>query len=199
MDLYPPEMMAALEKPEIRLCYAVRLSFPDETVRLHTEIGQFNHFPFDQGEIYFGVGNLGGVGNVTYGDGDETTPSVTLELSSVDDMTRARILAGGYQGRPGELYLVAMNELGAVEAWVLMFDGVMDSGTIHQGETNTIQLPLTAPDDSLEKGLNWRCTDESHKAQYSEDAFYKYTKYMEDYVMYPGNKKDGIPLRKLNQ
>ncbi|MBO0211666.1 hypothetical protein J0684_27610, partial [Vibrio sp. Vb0877] len=60
---------------------------------------------------------------------------------------------------------------------------------------NVIQLPLTAPDDAMEKGLNWRCTDESHKAQFPDDEFYQYTKYMEDFVIYWGNAKDGIPLK----
>ncbi|WP_158133662.1 hypothetical protein [Vibrio navarrensis] len=199
MNLYPEEMMAAFEKDRVRTFYAVRLEFPDKVERLHTQIGTFNHFPFDMGENYYGVGNLGGIGNVTYGDGDETMPSVTLELSSIDEATRSRILAGGYQGGKGELYLIAMDELGQIEAWVMLFDGVMDSGSLVQGSNNTIQLPLTSPDDSLEKGLNWRCTDESHQADYPGDGFYKYTKYMEDFVMYPGSKKDGIPLKEFGK
>ncbi|SHO58803.1 hypothetical protein [Vibrio quintilis] len=197
MNFFNDEMLAALQNPQVRLLYAVRLEWPDSVVRLHTEIGTFNHFPFDAGESYFGVGNLGSIGDVTYGDGDETTPSVTLELSVKDDALRAQIMAGGYQGRKGQLYLVALDEQGRVAAWAEQFNGVMDSATIKQGEkNNTIQLPLTAPDDALEKGLNWRCTNESHHAQYPGDDFYRFTTWMEDLGLYWGSKKDGIPLRK---
>ncbi|HGS4460717.1 TPA: hypothetical protein ACMDOB_000558 [Vibrio metschnikovii] len=197
MDFFSPEMMDALSAPNVRVIYAVRLDWPNEIVRLHTEIGVFTHFPFDAGSAYYGLGGLASIGDVTYGDGDETSPSITLELSTKDDEVRSQMLAGGYQGRTGELYMLVLDEQGAVTAWALLFDGVMDSATIKQGENNVIQLPLTAPDDALEKGLNWRCTDESHKAQFSTDNFYKYTKHMEDFVMYWGSKKDGIPLRKF--
>lgn len=197
MDFFSPEMMDALSAPNVRVIYAVRLDWPNEIVRLHTEIGVFTHFPFDAGSAYYGLGGLASIGDVTYGDGDETSPSITLELSTKDDEVRSQMLAGGYQGRTGELFMLVLDEQGAVVAWTLLFDGVMDSATIKQGENNVIQLPLTAPDDALEKGLNWRCTDESHKSQFSTDNFYKYTKYMEDFVMYWGNKKDGIPLRKF--
>ncbi|EGR0523058.1 hypothetical protein FG062_01275 [Vibrio cholerae] len=195
MDIFSPDMIAAMEKPEVSLIYAVRLDMPAGISRLHTDIGTFNHFPFDPNEKYYGVGNLGSIGDANYGDGDETSPSVTLELSVKDDAIRAEILAGGYQGRTGELFLVAMDAVGRVAAWALMFDGVMDTASIKQGTNNVIQLPLTAPDDAMEKGLNWRCTDESHKAQFPDDEFYQYTKYMEDFVIYWGNKKDGIPLK----
>ncbi|WP_072669506.1 hypothetical protein [Vibrio injensis] len=197
MDFFSPEMMDALSAPNVRVIYAVRLDWPNEIVRLHTEIGVFTHFPFDAGSAYYGLGGLASVGDVTYGDGDETSPSITLELSTKDDAVRSQMLAGGYQGRTGELFMLVLDEQGAVTAWALLFDGVMDSATIKQGENNVIQLPLTAPDDALEKGLNWRCTDESHKAQFSTDNFYKYIKHMENFVMYWGSKKDGIPLRKF--
>lgn len=197
MEIFDEDMIAALESPEARVFYAVRLDWPTGTTRLHTEIGTFTHFPFDQGESYYGVGNLGGVGDTTYGDGDETSPSITLELSVKDEALRTQILSGGYQGRKGELFLVAMDEVGRVLAWALVFDGVMDSGNIKQGDSNVIQLPLTSLDDALEKGLNWRCTEESHKADYADDDFYKYSKFMEDLTLYWGNKKDGTPLRNL--
>ncbi|MBE4620986.1 hypothetical protein [Vibrio navarrensis] len=195
MEIFSPEMAAALESPEVSILYAVRLDWTTGITRLHTEIGTFDHFPFDLGEKYYGIGNLGGIGDTNYGDGDETAPSIMLELSVKDDAIRAEILAGGYQGRTGELFLVAMDQVGRVVAWALVFDGVMDSASIKQGSTNVIQLPLTAPDDAMEKGLNWRCTDESHKAQYPDDEFYRYTQYMEDFVIYWGNAKDGVPLR----
>lgn len=197
MNIYSDEMLAAMASPEVSLLYAVRLDWPGGITRLHTEIGTFRHFPFDEGEAYYGVGNLGGIGETTYGDGDETSPSITLELSVKDDALRSQVLSGGYQGRKGELFLVAMDPVGRVLAWALQFDGVMDSANIKQGDSNTIQLPLTSPDDSMEKGLNWRCTNESHKADFPDDEFYKYTKYMEDFTIYWGNKKDGVPLRKL--
>lgn len=197
MDIFSPEMIAALESPSVSILYAVRLDWVTGITRLHTEIGTFTHLPFDEGESYYGVGHLGGIGDTTYGDGDETTPSIKLELSIKDDALRAEVLAGGYQGRKGELFLVAMDEVGRVKAWALVFDGVMDTASLKQGSTNVIQLPLTSPDDAMEKGLNWRCTDESHKADFPGDEFYQYAKHMEDLVFHWGNKKDGIPLRNL--
>lgn len=197
MSFFSPEMIQALQQPDVRLLYAVRLDWTDGWVRLHTEIGTFTHFPFDDGERFAGVGDLGGIGDTTYGSGDDTSPSVTLELSIRDDQLRANVLRGGYQGRKGELYMVVLDKHGAVIAWAMHFDGVMDSASLKQGTTNVIQLPLTAPDDAMEQGLNWRCTDNSHQADHPGDNFYKYTAHMEDLKLYWSFKEDGIPLRNL--
>lgn len=197
MILLPQEMTEALKKPHIYPIYAVRLDWPGGVVRLHSEIGRFKHFPFDNNEIYFGIGNLGNIGDITYGDGNDTAPSVTLELSAFDEPTRMAVMAGGYQGRSGQIYMLAMSQDGSVRAWVQLFDGQMDSASIKQGEQNTIQLPLVSPDDGLDTGLNWRCTNESHKADFTGDEFYCFTEHMETLGLYWGNKKDGTPLRNL--
>ncbi|MGX9522502.1 hypothetical protein ACWX0P_27405 [Vibrio mediterranei] len=197
MDIFSKEMLAAMSQPDITMLYAVRLDLPSGMARYHTDIGTFNHFPFDMDESFHGVGNLGSISDTQYGSGDDTTPAVTLELSTRDEGVRRQILAGGYQGRKGELYLVVMDKHGEVLAWSMHFDGVMDSGKMKQGDNNVIQLPLTAPDDGMEHGLNWRCTDGSHQAQHSGDTFYKYAVRMEDFKTYWGFEKDGIPLRNL--
>ncbi|MCG9624645.1 hypothetical protein L1D34_07300 [Vibrio mediterranei] len=181
----------------MRLLYAVRLDWIDGWVRLHTGIGKFHHFPFDMGERFLGVGSLGGIGDIQYGNGDDTTPSVTLELSVRDETMLASVLAGGYQGRTGELYLVAMGKHGDVLASSMQFDGVMDSATLKQGTANVIQLPLTAPDDAFNQGLNWRCTLDSHLAREPGDNFYKYAVHMADFKTYWAYKENGIPLRDL--
>ncbi|CCN69792.1 hypothetical protein [Vibrio nigripulchritudo] len=195
MNLFNEEMTQALAKPHVSVMYAVRLEWPGEVIRLHSEVGKFTHFPFDDGEIYHGSGALGSIGDIAFGDGDETSPSVTLELSVIDDAIRAQILAGGYQNKRGQLYMLVTNKAGDVLAWAELFDGVMDSGTVLQGRTNKVSLPLVCLDDGMNKGKSDRCTNESHKAQYAGDAFYKYTYAMEDFAIYFGNKKDGIPLR----
>ncbi len=197
MNLFDEDMTEALGQPNISVLYAVRLDWPTGMARFHTEIGNFNHFPFDMGELYTGIGSLGGIGNVSYGDGDDTKPSVTLELNILDDAIRAEIQAGQYQGRTGEIYMLVTNEKGEITAWSEIFSGVMDSATMTQGKKNTVSLPLVCPDDGLDIGLNWRCTNESHKAQYPNDEFYKYTVYMEDFAIYFGDKKDGITLRDM--
>lgn len=197
MTLFPPEFTAALEQPGVRLMYAVRLDWPDSVVRLHSGIGTFNHFPFDDGEAYSGVGSLGKIGNIQFGDGDETTPSVTLELSVLDEPLRAEILKGGYQGRQAEMYTLIMGPQGDILSYALIFDGVMDSAALTQGSTNAISLPLMAADDAYDVGFNWRCTNESHQAKFPNDSMYKYAEFMEDFAIYFGNDKDGIPLRKV--
>ncbi|MGF1775906.1 hypothetical protein [Vibrio nomapromontoriensis] len=197
MNIFTPEMIAALNQPDVRLLYAVRLDWHDGWVRLHSDIGTFTHFPFDFGEPFLGIGDLGGIGDIQYGSGDDTTPSVTLELSVRDETIRANVLAGGYQGRTGELYLVVLGQYGDVLASSMQFDGVMDSATLKQGSSNVIQLPLTAPDDAFNQGLNWRCTLDSHLAHQSGDHFYKYAVHMEDFKTYWAFKEDGIPVREL--
>jgi len=195
MIVFPTEMVEALNQPHVDGIFAIRLDWPQGFVRLHSALGDFAHLPFDQGETYVGTGSLGSIGEIQYGDGDETKPSVTLELSAFDDATREQVLAGGYQGRKGVLYMLAMEQTGQVKAWCELFSGVMDSATIKQGEQNVISLPLVSPDDGLDVGLNWRCTNESHQAMYPGDEIYLYSAHMEDYAIYWANKKDGIPLR----
>lgn len=195
ITLFPPEFTAALAQPGVRLLYAVRLEWPDSVVRLHTGIGTFNHFPFDDGEAYTGVGKLGKIGNFQFGDGDETTPSITLELSVLDEALRAEILKGGYQGRRAEMYVLIMSATGEVLSHAMIFDGVMDSASMTQGKTNSISLPLMAPDDAYDVGFNWRCTHESHQSVHPDDSLYQYAEHMEDFAIYFGNEKDGIPLR----
>lgn len=197
MSIFSPEMTAALGLPNVAALFATRLDWPSGMSRLHSGLGQFKHFPFDMGETFYGVGNLANVGDVGYGDGDDTSPSVTLTLSSIDDATRAEVLAGGYQGRLGELYMLVMSDVGEVLAWEKIFEGVMDSASIKQGSDNTISLPLVSRDDGFDVGLNWRCTNESHQARFPGDEIYCYAEHMEDLAIYFGNKKDGIPLREL--
>lgn len=197
MSLFDEDMTAALAQPNISVFYAVRLDWPTGMARFHTEIGNFSHFPFDMGELYTGLGSLGGIGNISYGDGDDTKPSVTLELNVLDDAIRSEILAGQYQGRDGEIYMIVTNSSGEILAWSELFSGVMDSATLTQGSKNSVSLPLVSTDDGLDFGLSWRCTDASHQAQYAGDAFYKYTTFMEDFAIYFGDKKDGIPLRNM--
>lgn len=196
-SLFNAEITAALAQPNIAIIYAVRLDWPSGIARFHSEIGNFSHFPFDFGERYTGVGSLGGIGNIAYGDGNDTKPAVTLELNVLDDAIRNEITSGQYQGRVGEIYMLVTNSKGEILAWCELFAGVMDSASLTQGKKNSVSLPLVCPDDGLDTGLSWRCTNESHKAQFAGDAFYKYTEHMEDFAIYFGDKKDGIPLRNL--
>lgn len=198
ITLFPKALIEAMEQPSVRTLYAIRLDWRENIVRLHSAIGGFNHFPFDEGELYTGTGSLGKIGNIQFGDGDETTPSVTLELSVLDEAMRSEVLRGGYQNRRAEMYILAMGTKGEVLAHALIFDGVMDSASMVQGKTNTISLPLMAPDDAFDVGLNWRCTNEFHQSQYADDSMYKYAEHMEDFAIYFGNKKDGIPLREVS-
>lgn len=197
MNLFDEDMTAALAQPNISIIYAVRLDWPTGIARFHTELGNFTHFPFDMGELYTGLGSLGGIGNISYGDGDETKPAVTLELNVLDDAIREEILVGQYQGRDGEIYMMVANASGEILAWSELFVGVMDSASLTQGKKNSVSLPLVCPDDGLDIGLSWRCTNESHKAKHPTDEFYQYTVHMEDFAIYFGDKKDGIPLRSM--
>jgi len=197
MSLFDDDMTAALNQPNVTAFYAVRLDWPTGIVRFHTELGNFNHLPFDMGELYTGVGSLGGLGDISYGEGNDTKPAVTLELNVLDDAIRAEMMTGKYQGRKGEIYMLVTNNKGVILAWTELFVGVMDSGSLTQGSKNSVSLPLVCPDDGMDTGLAWRCTNESHKAQYPGDDFYRYTAHMEDFAIYFGDKKDGIPLRKL--
>lgn len=196
-SLFPPEVVGALNQLNVKVLYALRLEWPDYVVRLHTGMGTFNHFPFDINEPYLGVGNLGKFGDIQFGDGDNTTPSITVELNALDEALRGEILKGGYQGKEAKLYMLVMGPQGDVKAHALIFDGVMDSASMVQGKRNAISLPLIAPDDAYDVGLNWRCTAESHRAKYPGDAMYDYAVFMEDYAIYFGNKKDGVPVREL--
>ena len=59
------------------------------------------------------------------------------------------------------------------------------------GRTNTVQLTISNIFEDWKKGLSMRCTDESHRRLFPNDAFFRLQTWMANCTIFWGSAKDG--------
>lgn len=130
---------AASQEITIIPAILVRLDYPDDVVTLNTV-----NFPITyNGETYYGVGELGEIGNISEDD-DLGTNTLTLQLSGVDNTNISQALQANYQGRDARVFAVLLDShYQIIGEPVILFRGKIDNQQIEDdGETSSIAVSI---------------------------------------------------------
>lgn len=180
-----PDVIAALNQPHVSALYALKLDLVSGVSRVHSGLGPL----VIGGETYYGVGSMGSVGPQK--EQLSTSPTkLTVALGGLDDSMLAEVMRERIVDRMAWLFLVVMGPDGVPLNASLQFKGRIAQTPIKAGKTNTIQLTISNIFEDWQKGLNLRCTDESHRRLYPNDRFFRYQNEMADKSIFWGSKKD---------
>lgn len=177
-----------LAEPDAEIVILAQLDWPSVMLRLHTGLGVLKWNGYD----WTGMGELASVGKLKSASGSPN--KLDLTLAALDDGIKAEVLAGGWQGRRGQVFVGNIGADGKLEFVERVFSGDMDTAPIVQGQTNAITLTLVDRLADWNKKGSRRHTNESHLAEYPLDHCHKYALMMEDFSLYWGSQKQEIPL-----
>lgn len=182
---HDPDVIAALNQPNVSALYALKLDLVSGMSRVHSGLGLL----VIDGETYYGVGAMGSVSPQK--EQLSTSPTkLTVGLNGLDNSMLAEVMSERLVDRMAWLYLVVMGPDGVPLKASLQFKGRIAQTPIKAGKTSTIQLTISNIFEDWQKGLNLRCTDESHRRQYPNDRFFRYQNEMADRSIFWGSKKD---------
>lgn len=182
---HDPDVLAALSQPNVIALYALKIDAPSGVSRWHSGLGPL----VIGGEVYYGVGNMGAVSPQR--EQLSTSPNkLNVSLAALDDAMLAMVMNERLVGRLAWLYLVVLSPDEVPLKASLQFKGRIAQTPVKVGPTNTIALTISNIFEEWQKGLNKRCTDESHKRDHPGDRFFVYQSEMADRTIYWGSEKD---------
>lgn len=179
-------MLAEVTAQVMRPCVLFEGEFEGGTVRLWSGLGDLTW----NGEVWTGAGNLLGVSAV-----EETTAvvanGVTVSLSGIPVEFRSAAIEGARQGKPGRLWLGALDASGALVADpYLLFAGRLDVPEItFGGETFEITITYESRLIDLTRPREWRYTHEAQQVLFPGDLGFEFVTTIQDKAVWWGQRQ----------
>lgn len=186
--LYSPfsdEMIEALSKPHVTLLLAAEFYFDSGTSYVHTGVGNllFNS------NVYTGLGDFGSINSISL-ENTLSPSQLSLRLSGLNAGALEQSLNEPCVNREFKGYLISLDEAGEVNAADLLFEGFISDNFATLGKECAINFKVSNIFEKWNDSLNLRNTDESQRALYPEDRFFRYVSQMAERSIFWGSKKD---------
>lgn len=158
---------AELDKNEVRLGVFVEIIFDGGSFRAWSGLGDRSL----NGNIFMGVGNMGGISSIEESAGDVRASTVALTLSGIDVSLLSIALQEEFQGRPATVWLQMFDiDWGAIDDPVQLNKFRCDYPVIEKGgETFSITVYADSILVDLERQRVRRYTHEDQQTLYPGD------------------------------
>ncbi|CAH9015632.1 putative capsid and scaffold protein [Vibrio phage 393E50-1] len=172
--------------------YAVEIEFDDNDVtRAHSGTGNV----LIDGQIYYGVGELGSVGMLE-SVGDSKPSRLNVELAGIPGSVLSDALKAKARGRPAKLMLIAFDpDTGQLAKAEIAITGFVADYSISTGSDNKVSVTIADEFELFEMPWYKFWTNESHQLDHPGDAINRYVAQMPDREIQWGSKNDAPPLR----
>lgn len=181
----------ALMQKHVDMALAAEFDFGDiGTTRVHTGVGDITI----NGFVYFGLGNMGEVGQVT--EQNSTSPTqLSLTLSGLDTQMISIVLNERCIGRSVKTFIVVFGDNMTTLAYNGLFAGKITGTSLVAGAQGAVQFTVSNIFEEWSKGKPWRYTDDSQRKLQNNDRIFRYVAQMSERSIYWGSKKDAPPFR----
>lgn len=158
---------AELTKSNIQIGIFVECIFDGGPLRLWSGIGNFTLL----GNVYTGVGSLGGISPIEESADDIRASGVVLTLSGIPSSLISLILTEHFQSRAATVYFAFFNDQWAlINDPVMVFSGRMDYPVLEEGgDTAKISVYVESELIDLERPRVRRYTDADQQALFAGD------------------------------
>lgn len=184
-------LIAECKKANPRLCYAVKIAYPNYTILAHTGVGDL----VINGEVYTGLGMLSKIESVKQ-DAQIGPNALMLGLNGLESGLIAEVLNDRCNGSKVWLYLVALDDDDRAASAANLYVGRIVSQAYAFNRKNAA-VEINVADrfiDWARKGTD-RFTDESHRSRNLGDRFLRYVAQMAERSIFWGSEKDAPPFR----
>lgn len=190
--MFSDAMIADLSEDGSNIGYAVEIDFGvDGVTRAHSGVGNivFN------GELFYGVGELGSVGQIE-AVGDAKPNQLTVELSGVPGEILTDALRAKARGNSATLYALVFDDTMRLKRAEVALPGFVVDYNVVSGSSNRVSVVIADEFELFEMPWYEFWTDESHQLKYPGDRFCRYASRMEDREIQWGSKNDAPPFRR---
>lgn len=169
--------------------YAGDFEFPNGTFHNHTGVGDV----VINGTTYFGVGEMGSVGNVE-NVSDANPASIDVSLSGIPSDIFNQIMQSNVRGSNVTVYKVIYSNAGQVLAAEAAVVGQVSSYAWELKEEGAITLSVADEFNLYERPLQKYYTNLSWQKEHNGDMFWQYVAKLASKTIYWGNSTDGEKL-----
>ena len=192
MRQLPAALIEHYKSATPNLIFLVELHWSSGIIRAHSGIGELSI----GGKVYSGVGNLGNLGAVK--DDDELGRSeLTVELSGFDADLLRESLRRDAVGRSGMVYAAVRDAQGMpIESSLTpLYAGFIADVSSSLGDSSAISVTIATDSADPRRKRPARYTDESHRREYPQDHFYRWSAKTADRAIYWGGKRNAVSYK----
>lgn len=183
--MFSDSMISKITSENSIIGYALEVAFPSGTSRTHSGVGEI----LIDGEIYYGVGELGSVGTVdTVGDSNPT--QLAVSLNGLPGPLLNEALQAQARGSDATLYVIVFDVNGQLLQAEASFVGFVTNYQVSAGDENRIDMTIGDEFELYEMPWYEYWTDGSHTVAQPNDRFCKYTAQMGDREINWGSERD---------
>ncbi len=183
--MFSDSFVTALLEDDSIVGQAVELVLPNETIRIHTGIGEL----VIDGNTYLGVGQLGNVAAVE-SSSDDKPVTVEVTLSGIPGNVLSDALGARIRGSSAIVIIFVQGSNGAVKVAADSVVGLVTEYNVQLGDDNAVQIGISDEFALYEHALNNYWSEQSQLALHPGDHICRFTAQMADREVYWGSKQD---------